>query len=167
MPPKVKFRKEEIVQAALDVARVKGADGVTARDIAAQLGVSTRPIFTYFNTMDEVKTAVRQAAEQVYQDYTAKGLNADIPFLGFGLQYLRFAEEEPELYKLLFLTPPCDENSGAVAAMTHTQGLVRDSLQRIYRINAAAADRYFRDMWLVVHSLATLMVTGGCPYSHE
>ena len=140
MPPKVKFRKEEIVQAALDVARVKGADGVTARDIAAQLGVSTRPIFTYFNTMDEVKTAVRQAAEQVYQDYTAKGLNADIPFLGFGLQYLRFAEEEPELYKLLFLTPPCDENSGAVAAMTHTQGLVRDSLQRIYRINAAAAD---------------------------
>ena len=112
MPPKVKFRKEEIVQAALDVARVKGADGVTARDIAAQLGVSTRPIFTYFNTMDEVKTAVRQAAEQVYQDYTAKGLNADIPFLGFGLQYLRFAEEEPELYKLLFLTPPCDENKG-------------------------------------------------------
>ena len=167
MRPKVKFRKEEIVQAALDVARVKGADGVTARDIAAQLGVSTRPIFTYFNTMDEVKAAVRQAAEGVYQDYTTKGLSADIPFLGFGLQYLRFAKEEPELYKLLFLTPPCDEDSGAVAAMTHTQGLVRDSLRRIYHINAAAADRYFRDMWLVVHSLATLMVTGGCPYSQE
>ena len=87
--------------------------------------------------------------------------------MGFGLQYLRFAKEEPELYKLLFLTPPCDENSGAVAAMTHTQGLVRDSLRRIYHINAAAADRYFRDMWLVVHSLATLMVTCGCPYSQE
>lgn len=82
MPPKVKFRKEEIVQAALDVARVKGADGVTARDIAAQLGVSTRPIFTYFNTMDEVKTAVRQAAEQVYQDYTAKGAERGHPLFG-------------------------------------------------------------------------------------
>ena len=165
MPPKVKFRKEEIVQAALDVARVKGADGVTARNIAAQLGVSTRPIFTYFNTMDEVKAAVRQAAEGVYQDYTTKGLSADIPFLGFGLQYLRFAKEEPELYKLLFLTPTTDEDSGAVAAMTHTQGLVRDSLRCIYHINDAAADRYFRDMWLVAHSLATLMVTGSCPYS--
>ena len=43
MPPKVKFRKEEIVQAALDVARVKGADGVTARDIAAQLGCPPVP----------------------------------------------------------------------------------------------------------------------------
>ena len=27
------------------------------------------------------------------------------------------------------------------------------------------ADRYFRDLWLVVHSLSTLIVTGECPYS--
>lgn len=167
MPPKVKFRKEEIIQAALDVARVKGADGVTARNIAAQLEVSTRPIFTYFSTMDEVKGAVRQAAESLYQSYATKGLSMDPPFLGFGIQYLRFAKEEPELYKLLFLTPPTDETNGAVAAMTHSQAIVRDSLQRIYHISAAAADRYFRDMWLVVHSLATLIVTGGCPYTQE
>lgn len=30
-----------------------------------------------------------------------------------------------------------------------------------------ALKRYFRDMWLVVHSLATLIVTGGCPYSEQ
>ena len=34
-------------------------------------------------------------------------------------------------------------------------------------IDAQTADRYFRDMWLVVHSLATLVVTGGCPYAEE
>ena len=55
MPPKVKFQKEEIVAAAADVAREKGAQAVTARDVAAKLGVSTRPIFTYFDTMDELK----------------------------------------------------------------------------------------------------------------
>lgn len=41
MPPRVKFSREEIVQAALDVAREKGADAMTTRDIAARLGVST------------------------------------------------------------------------------------------------------------------------------
>ena len=55
MPPKVKFTKDEIVAAALRVARTKGAADVTTRDIGAELGVSTRPIFTYFNTMDEVR----------------------------------------------------------------------------------------------------------------
>lgn len=48
MPPKVKFTKDEIIQAALNVARVKGASSVSTRDIAAELQVSTRPIFTYF-----------------------------------------------------------------------------------------------------------------------
>ena len=62
MPPKVKFQKEEIVAAAADVAREKGAQAVTARDVAAKLGVSTRPIFTYFDTMDQLKEAVYEYA---------------------------------------------------------------------------------------------------------
>ena len=60
MPPKVKFTQEEIVNAALRVARRKGANAVTTRDIAAELGVSTRPIFTYFHTMEEVRREIRK-----------------------------------------------------------------------------------------------------------
>ena len=55
VPPKVKFTKDEIVQAALEVARKKGAAGVTTRDIAAVLGVSTRPVFTHFRSMQELR----------------------------------------------------------------------------------------------------------------
>ena len=51
MPPSVKFTKEEIVNAALQVVREKGAAALTTRQIAAVLGVSTRPIFTYFQNM--------------------------------------------------------------------------------------------------------------------
>ena len=60
MPPKVKFTKDEIIQAALNVARVKGASSVSTRDIAAELQVSTRPIFTYFDTMEAPKSAKRR-----------------------------------------------------------------------------------------------------------
>ena len=51
MPPKVKFQKEEIVRAALNVARQQGIDAVTAREVAKELGVSVGPIFTWFDTM--------------------------------------------------------------------------------------------------------------------
>ena len=97
MPPKVKFTKDEIVDAALRVARIKGAEGVTTRDIAAELGVSTRPIFTYYRGMDELRADLRLAAHAVYRRYTDEGLRQPIPFLGFGRQYLRFAREEPQL----------------------------------------------------------------------
>ena len=167
MPPKVKFTKEEIVNAALDVARVKGVGAVTTRDIGAALGVSTRPIFTYFNSMDEVRAEMRRSAEALYRKYIAEGLTAEVPFLGVGMKYIAFAREEPALYRLLFLSPDENGQSGAMAALKTAQTLTRESIQRVYRMDEATADHYFRDMWLVVHSIATLSVTGGCPYSDD
>ena len=165
MPPKVKFSKQEIVDAAVRVARDKGIDGVTAREIAAELGVSTRPIFTYFDTMDEVKVEVFQTAKELYRAYVERGLAGPIPFLGVGQQYIRFAHDEPELYKLLFLTRPGNASGGAMEALRFSQDLARESLMRIYNMDAHTADCYFRDLWLVVFSFATLIVTDDCPYT--
>ncbi|MGN1250008.1 MAG: TetR/AcrR family transcriptional regulator, partial [Candidatus Spyradocola sp.] len=38
-------------------------------------------------------------------------------------------------------------------------------MARIYRISEQDAIVYFRSMWLAVHSLSTLIVTGSCPYT--
>ena len=167
MPPKVKFPKEQIVAAALNVARNKGLDGVTTRDIAAELGISTRPIFTFFRSMEEVRTAIRDAAREVYLRYAEKGLADSISFYGFGMQYICFAREEPELYRMLFLSRSEDGADNAMTEMARTQEMVRNSLMKIYHMDAATADRYFRDLWLVVHSIATLIVTGSCPYQEK
>lgn len=167
MAPKNKFTKEEMVDAALQVVRKKGMDALTAKALAEELGISTQPVFTCFNTMDTVKKEVRAAAESVYDEYAAEGLRQEIPFLGFGTQYIRFAREEPELYRLLFLTKTEDGNSGAMEAMMHSRAILRPFLEKTYHISAEDADRYFRDLWLVAHSLSTLIVTGGCPYSDE
>ena len=137
MPPKVKFTKDEIIQAALNVARVKGASSVSTRDIAAELQVSTRPIFTYFDTMEEVRAEIRKAAEVVYERYVQRGLAEPIPFLGVG------------------------------AAMRQSVALLRPSLQAFYHLDEAAAERYAFDMLLVAHGLASLIVSGACSYTDE
>ena len=167
LPPKPKFTKEEITNAALKVAREKGIGAVSAREIAVVLGTSTRPIFTYFRTMDELKKAVRQFAENIFQKYVEKGLAMEPPFLGVGVQYLEFAQQEPELYKLLYMTRPEEGQSSALEAMGLVQAQVRDRLMEIYHMDATAADRYFRDMWLTVHSLCSLIVTGNCAFSRQ
>lgn len=101
----------------------------------------------------------------VYDRYTHAGLQEDIPFLGVGKQYIRFAREEPELYRLLFLTR--EKEYSAAASMRHLQEHVRPALMDIYHITGEEADVYFRDLWLVVHSLSTLIVTDDCPYSDQ
>ena len=161
MPPKVKFQRDEIVRAALNIARTKGLDAVTAREVAGELRVSVGPIFTWFETMEQLREEVCAQAMELYRAYIRRGLAGPIPFLGVGQQYIRFAREEPELYKLLFLARP----GGAMEALRLSQDLARESLMRIYRMDAETADSYFRDLWLVVFSFATLIVTGDCPYT--
>ena len=167
MPPRVKLQKEEIVRAARDVAREKGIDAVTAREVAAALGVSTRPIFTWFSAMDELKAEVRERAKEHYREYIQRGLAGPIPFQGVWRQYLRFAKEEPELYRLLFLTRPDGGSGGAVEALRFSQDLARESVMRIYNMDAEAADSFFRDLWLAAFSFATLIVTDNCPCTEE
>ena len=167
MPPKVRFQKEEIVTAALNVARKEGIDSVTAREVAKELGVSVGPIFTWYETMEQLKTDVFIQAKRMYREYIERGLAGPVPFLGVGQQYLRFAREEPELYRLLFLRRPDSVSGGAMEALKFSQDLARESLMRIYHMEAWMADCYFRDLWLVVFSFATLIVTDDCPYSDE
>ena len=167
MPPKVKFQKEEIVEAALRVARRSGIDAVTAREVAAELRVSPRPIFTWYETMDQLRADVYERAKAQYRVCIERGLSEPIPFLGLWKQYLLFAREEPELYRLLFLTRPGNVSGGAMEALKFSQDLARDSIMRIYNMDARTADCYFRDLWLAAFSCATLIGTDDCPYSME
>ena len=84
MAPKNKFTREEMIAAALKIVRRNGAGSLTAKAIADELGISTRPVFTCFGTMDTVKNEVRQAAEEIYNGYIGEGLKEKIPFFGSG-----------------------------------------------------------------------------------
>ena len=165
MAPKNKFTKEELVAAALQVVRTKGIEGLTAKTMADELGTSTQPVFTAFGSMEIVRQEVYAAAVRMYDSYVDAGLKEKIPFFGVGMQYIRFAQQEPELYRFLFLTRAQDQEYSVMKSMRHLRELVRPTLVNVYHITAEEADLYFRDLWFVVHSLSTLIVTGDCPYS--
>lgn len=63
------------------------------------------------------------------------------------------------------LSKPSAPSGGAMYALRFSQELARGSLMRIYNMDAETADKYFRDLWLVAFSFATLIVTDDCPYT--
>ena len=167
MPPSVKFTKDEIVQAALRVTRDGGIASLTARSLAAELGASTRPMFTYFETVDALKHEVYEAAKGIYKTYIERGLAEPVPFLGVGQNTIRFAREEPELFRLLFLQKPDGADGGAAEALAFSQDLVRDSIMGIYKMDAYEADCYYRNLWLIAFSFCAMIAAGECPYTDE
>ena len=44
MPPKPKFTKDQMITAALDIVSEKGLSALTARNLGARLGGSSRPM---------------------------------------------------------------------------------------------------------------------------
>ena len=65
MPPKIKTTKDDIIKAALLLVRKSGEEAINARSIAAFLNCSTQPIFSNFDSMEDLELAVVEAAVQL------------------------------------------------------------------------------------------------------
>ena len=113
MPPKVKFSREEIIAAALDIVREGGMTALTARSLAARLGSSAKPVFGLFENMQEVQNEVMLAANAEYQKFLYTEMMRGIykPYKASGMAYIAFARKEKELFKLLFMRDRSDEHS--------------------------------------------------------
>lgn len=105
MPPKFKYSREQIIDSAVNVVRKNGVSGLTARALAAELGLSAKPIFSLFQNMEEVKDEVIHSANSLYQSRIQKAMKESeyTPYKASGIAYIRFAQEEKELFKLLFM----------------------------------------------------------------
>lgn len=105
MPPKAKISKEMILDTVLDITRQAGFDAVNARSIADKLQCSTRPLFTCYKNMDELKIEFLDFAFEFYNQYVADyraSVNTDSCLI-LPLSYVAFARDETNLFKLLFI----------------------------------------------------------------
>ena len=169
MPPKPKFTKEEIVTAALELVSEKGIEALTARELGVRLGSSARPIFTVFNSMDEVQEEVRAAALKRFESYAEKAMHYTPVFKQVGMQMILFAMEEPKLYQLVYMS----ENAGATDFEGITQQLgdvaqlCVDVIQRDYGLSAEDAKTLFEHVWIYTFGIGALCATGMCRFSQD
>ena len=157
MPPKCKFTKEEVVEAALDMTRKNGIGSVTARALGERLGSSSRPVFSLFRSMQEVQQEVIQAAYALYQEYINRDMAAgEYPvYKASGMAYIRFTKEERELFKLLFMR----DRTGEQIPEDET---IRPIIQIIMKNTGLSEERaylFHLEMWVYVHGFATMMAT--------
>lgn len=158
MPPRAKITRDMAVDAAFAVAREAGAKSINARTVAEKLGCSTQPVMYHFATIEALK---RAAYDKVSRFHTAYLLNVRGPqedaMLQIGLNYIRFAVEEPNLFRFLFQSGFAAENS--VPEMIDSEELipVLSAMQAGMGINAAQTKEVFATLALFVHGYASLL----------
>lgn len=112
MPPKPKINKEEIIKCSMLLLREKGIESINARSIAKELNCSTKPLFTVFNNMKEIKDALFVHADAYMSHYM---LNYKTKYhhklLDIGLAYVHFANEEKNIFRWIYLTDQLSSSS--------------------------------------------------------
>lgn len=169
MPPKVKFSREEIISAALDMVRKNGTACVTARALGEKLGTSSRPIFTAFQNMEELHGEVISAAKAVYNRYIEEGLKQIPAFKGVGVQYIRFAQEEPKLFQVLFMSEQSDNPNldSVLPIIDGNYDLILASVKNGYGLSFNEAERLYKHLWIYSHGIAALCATKMCRFSPD
>lgn len=187
MPPKAKYTREEIVQIALSFVAEKGIDALNARNVAAALGTSTRPIFTAFKNMGELTEEIYAAAMRRFDEY-ARRMGDDVPsFKSVGMQMILFAAEQPKLFQLLFMSDIGIKTSRAEGAdiagalansaegsfeemfsrLGETRVRCMEYIRRDYGLDEREAMLLFRNNWLYTFGICALIANGVCRYNEQ
>ena len=169
MPPKPKFTKEEIVAAALALVSEKGTEALTARELGLRMGSSARPIFTVFQSMEEVQRQLRQAAMERFDSFAERVMHYTPAFKQFGMQMILFAQEEPRLFRLLFMTENTRARSfeDVFAQLGDTARLCVGLIERDYGLTELEAMELFRHVWIHTYGIGALCATGMCSFTEE
>ena len=160
------FTREEIIAAALNLTRKGGISALTARALGVELGSSSRPIFGLFKNMEEVQQEVFRAADALYQSYLKEGMESGKypPYKAVGMVYIRFAGEEKELFKLLFMH---DRTQGNMEEIQEAVKPFVEILQQKLGLNEEDAYLFHLEMWMYVHGIAATIATSYLEWDGE
>lgn len=166
MPPKAKVTKDDIIGAAVEVVRQNGANAINARNVAAALNCSTQPVFSNFATMEALKLAVVQRADEMCNAYIKREIESGAfpAYKASGMAYIRFAKEEKELFKLLYMRDRSHERGYASSE-------IGDEMEQMVQCQTGLDGDEMRlfhlEMWAYVHGIASMFATNFIPLDWE
>lgn len=170
MPPKPKITKSMILTTVLDITRETGFESVNARSIAGKLQCSTRPIFTCYDNMDELKMQFLDFAFEYYEHYVQEynKCNNIKPYLLLPLSYIAFAKEETNLFHLLFI-------SDMALNMREANDFYKElgneekakNFSQMLGLDPEQGKEIFLDLFFYSHGIAVLTATGKLSFENR
>jgi len=167
MPPIVRYSKEKIIKIGLEIIENEGIEYVSARNIAKKLGCSICPIFSYFESMDVLKDELLKEIYNVYTGYISEGMKSNSKaFKGAGLAYIKFAKENRNYFKALFMIKTNSKledllkidfnNEEILNIICMSTGLDKKDALKLHKYN-----------WVFVHGIAVMVATDYCVFTEK
>ena len=168
MPTTIRITKEMILNAAFDITRNEGIEKLSNREIAKKMNCSIRPIYYQFKNSEELYKALYNKINSYFYDFIMKNIVDDIPhYKQIGINYIKFAQEETNLFKVLFMSPSRNlPNTFVETDKTGFAGVVA-AIKLSTHLSDKGIKSFHTKMWIFVHGIATLTVSKSVKFTEE
>lgn len=157
-----------ILDAAFEITRRDGISNLSARTISKELDCSTQPIMYNYPSVDSVRVAVYRKADEFHMQYIMKPRGRfGKPLLEIAASYVRFASEEPNLFKFLFQSEKF--SIGSIDDLINEEAFkpVLENLALTLKSDIGYAKEYFFSKYLMIHGLASLVADKATEYDEN
>ena len=160
MAKKIVITKDKILEAAFKIVREKGIEEVSNRTIAKELDSSIRPIYYQFKSAEELKEELYKRVEKYFYQYITKNMSDDIPYYKqVGLNYIKFAREESNFFKLLFMTSMKYLPKEFISRDEEDYREIAKLIKLSTKLDDNDIKSFHMRMWFFTHDIATLLAT--------
>ena len=130
------------------------------------MGLIGLPIFSNFSSMEELESEVIIAIYNIYLEFLKKEADSEQypKYKAYGMAYIRFAKEEKELFKLLFMR---DRSKEDISPSWDFKASVQMIIDANSTISREKAELMHLEMWTCVHGIATMIATSFVPLEWE
>jgi AcrR family transcriptional regulator len=161
--------RDRLCDAAERMFAERGAEAVTIRELAAAVGVSPMTPYRYFKDKDAILAAVRarafdrhaQALEEAHEAAATEGAHRPS---AVAEAYIRFAEDNPEAYKLMFdvRQPNANDYPELVRAGERSRATMSLQLSELVAAGKVEGDPEFigQMYWAALHGVLMLELSG-------
>jgi len=157
MPPKAVFNRDDIITTAFETVKKSGFREFSARKIADELHSSTAPVYSYFSSMDDLKSEVLGRAENLMLEYSMKPYTKSV-FLNMGTGLVLFAQENRELFRALFLES--GETRSVIKKIRKALTDELDSDELLSQLPLKERREVMNRMAIFAHGFASLLCVG-------
>ncbi len=167
MPRKETITRDYLIETAFTLAKQEGVENVTARKLAAKAGCSTQPIFRLYDNMEDLLKEVFYRSCEFFSYYVEKmSKSHEEPFVDLGLVYIKFATDEPHLFKMLFLSDKRFDRS-MYEILNGDKAVVAEQMNKAKAAGCANSGDLFTKMWIFIHGAACMSITGDYDLGEE
>jgi AcrR family transcriptional regulator len=156
--------RDQILAAAYKLVVAEGFSKFTARNIAAQIGCSTQPIYLEFDNMAELRGAIMDQIKAELTEKFDKVYTHD-PIIDMALTYIDFALENHNLYQAVFV----EDHFGVddMRQFAITAALKRfETREEAHKLSDTQKNNIITGLWIVATGIADLMTSGFVSMSH-